>query len=118
MIAIDPDEEKIILDIVAEFAPDCEVYAFGSRVNETYRDISDLDLAFACPNSEKMPLSQWGDLKEAFGESDLVFRVDVVDYNSVEPRFREIIDRGRRKIYDPNYTRQHDHGSAGRPASV
>ena len=99
MIAIDPDEKKIVLDIIAEFAPDCEVYAFGSRVNGTYRDTSDLDLAFARPNGDKLSISQWGDLKEAFGESDLVFRVDVVDYNGVEPRFREIIDRGRLNIY-------------------
>lgn len=101
MNAIDPDEEKIVHEIITEFAPDCKVYAFGSRVNGKHRDISDLDLAFACPNGERMSISQWGDLKEAFGESDLVFRVDVVDYNGVEPHFREIIDKGRRKIYDP-----------------
>ena len=98
MIAINPDEKKIVLDIIAEFAPDCEVYAFGSRVDETHRDISDLDLAFARPNGEKMPISQWGDLKEAFSESDLIFRVDIIDYNGVEPRFREIIDKRRQLL--------------------
>jgi len=101
MIAINTDEEKIILDIIKEFAPDCEVYAFGSRVNGTHRDVSDIDLAFALPNGGRMPISQWGELKEAFGESDLVFRVDVIDYNGVEPHFRGIIDGERLKIYDP-----------------
>ena len=101
MIAIGPDEEKIVLDIITEFAPECEVYAFGSRVSGKHRDVSDLDLAFVCPNGERMSISQWGSLKEAFGESDLVFRVDVTDYNGVEPGFRKIIDRGCRKIHDP-----------------
>ncbi|MDR2578065.1 MAG: nucleotidyltransferase domain-containing protein [Chitinispirillales bacterium] len=102
MIAITPDEEKIVLGIIAEFAPDCEVYAYGSRVKGTHREWSDLDLAFVRSNGEHMPLEQWGSLKEAFGESDIVFRVDVTDYNGIEQRFRDIIDRGRVKIYSPN----------------
>jgi len=101
MIAITPEEEKIILDIIAEFAPDCEVYAYGSRVKGTHKEWSDLDLAFVCPNGERMSFCQRGDLREAFGESDIVFRVDVIDYNSAAPNFREIIDRGREKIYEP-----------------
>jgi len=103
MIALAPNEEKIVLDIITEFAPDCEVYAFGSRIKNTHRDCSDLDLAFVYPNGERMPNSCWGDLKEAFGESDLVFRVDVIDYNRAAPHFRDIIDRGRQKIYSPKH---------------
>lgn len=101
MIAITPEEEEIILGIITEFAPECEVYAYGSRVRGTHREWSDLDLAFVPPGGANMPFGQRGDLKEAFGESDIVFRVDVTDYNGAATNFREIIDRRRVKIYGP-----------------
>jgi predicted nucleotidyltransferase len=102
MIAVTAEEEIIILGVIASFAPDCEVYAYGSRVKGTHKESSDLDLAFVCPNGSKMPSQQRGDLREAFGESDIVFRVDVTDYNGINQRFREIIDRGCVKIYEPD----------------
>ena len=95
------EEEKIVSGIVLELAADCDVFAFGSRVRGTHRETSDLDLAFALPNGERLPFGRIGDIKEAFSESDIVFRVDVLDYNGVEPYFRKIIDNGRRKIYSP-----------------
>jgi len=95
------EDKNIIGTIIHELAPDCEVFAFGSRVSGTNRETSDLDLAFALPNGTRLPLSRLCDIKYAFSESDIIFRVDVLDYNGVEPRFREIIDRSRRKIYGP-----------------
>jgi len=92
-------DENIIRSIISEFASDCEVYAFGSRVRGTNKETSDLDLAFALPGGVKLPPNRLGDIKYAFSESDLIFRVDVLDYNGIEQYFREIIDRGRRKIY-------------------
>jgi len=92
-------DENIIQRIISEFASDCEVYAFGSRVSGTNKKTSDLDLAFALPGGARLPFNRLGDIKYAFSESDLVFRVDVLDYNGIEQYFREIIDRGRRKIY-------------------
>ena len=101
MIAVTPEEEGIILGIIAEFAPECEVYAYGSRVKGTHKEWSDLDLAFVLPGGANMPFGQRGDLREAFGESDIAFRVDVTDYNEAAADFREIIDRSRVKIYGP-----------------
>ncbi|MDR3011812.1 MAG: nucleotidyltransferase domain-containing protein [Chitinispirillales bacterium] len=98
MIAMSPEEEKIIAGIIAEFAPDCNVYAYGSRVKGTNGKTSDLDLAFALPNGAKLPFTRLGDIKYAFSESDLIFRVDVLDYNGVEEHFRKIIDRERLEI--------------------
>jgi len=94
-----PEEEKIVFDIVARFAPDCDVFAFGSRFRGTNRETSDLDLAFALPDSVKLPLERLDEIKYAFSESDLLFRVDVLDYNGVEQYFREIINRECLKIY-------------------
>ena len=101
MNGLTQEDKKIINTVIHELATDCEVLAFGSRVSGTNRETSDLDLAFALPGGARLPLSRLGDIKYAFSESDIIFRVDVLDYNGVEPRFREIIDRGRRKIYGP-----------------
>jgi predicted nucleotidyltransferase len=99
MTGLSADEENLVLDIISSVAPDCDVFAFGSRLLGTHGNSSDLDLAFALPGGAKLPLSRICEIEDAFSESDLVFRVDVLDYNGVEQYFREIIDAGRRKIY-------------------
>lgn len=43
-------------------------------------------------------------LKEAFEESNLPFKVDVLDYHAVLPHFRVHIDAGNVRIYKANQT--------------
>jgi len=97
MICISGDEQKIILDIIQEHAPDCRVLAFGSRQNGTAKNYSDLDLAFV--GKDKLGLARRFQLENAFSESDLPFRVDVLDYNALSPEFRTIVDDGNEVIY-------------------
>jgi len=47
-----------------------------------------------------MSINEWGILKEAFEESDLVFRVDVIDYWGASENFRAIINKDCVKIYE------------------
>jgi predicted nucleotidyltransferase len=90
MIHVIEAELEIILDILKAHAPKGEVWAFGSRQKGTHRKHSDLDLAVV--GDGRQPLSVIGNLKEAFEDSTLPYRVDVLDYHSVLPGFREIID--------------------------
>ena len=90
MINVSPGHLETIKKILAAYAGDCEVRAFGSRINGTARDHSDLDLAVIA--SDKIQRRAKMLLKEAFEESDLPFRVDVVDYKAVSDEFRAIID--------------------------
>jgi predicted nucleotidyltransferase len=60
-------EEKYLLEIkriLAEHVPDCEVRAFGSRVNDKAKKFSDLDLALV--GSEKIDWRKIESLKYAF----------------------------------------------------
>jgi len=91
MIAVSDDELKIIKDILQASVPDCEVRVFGSRIKGTFRENSDLDLAIV--GNGKLGFSKMGELRLSFEESDLPFRVDVLDYNSISQGFRSIIDR-------------------------
>jgi type I restriction enzyme, S subunit len=69
--------------------PEYEVWAFGSRLRSDARKYSDLDIAII--TNEPLSLSTMADLVEAFDESDLVFKVDVVDWSTTSESFRNII---------------------------
>jgi len=90
MIEVSPEHLKIILDILKRFAPSCEVRAFGSRCKGKAKKYSDLDLAIV--GNEKIDLEILADIKEAFEESDLPYRVDVLDWNAISENFRKIIN--------------------------
>ncbi len=96
MIAVSDDELKIIKDILQSNVPDCKVKVFGSRIKGTFRENSDLDLAIV--GNGKLGFLKIGELKLSFEESDLPFRVDVLDYNSISQNFRNIIDRDFQNI--------------------
>lgn len=91
MIKVAPHNMATIQQILHKFVPDCEVRAFGSRVNGTAKPYSDLDLAII--GKEKIKRRVKALLKEAFEESKLPFRVDVLDYNAISKEFRAIVDK-------------------------
>ncbi|GHV21311.1 hypothetical protein AGMMS49959_10220 [Planctomycetales bacterium] len=99
MICVSPSEMDIILTILKTHAPECEARAFGSRYKRTPKTYSDLDLALC--GKEKMTTAQWGNVKYAFAESDLPFRVDVLDWHDLSKEFRAVIERGYEVIYSP-----------------
>lgn len=82
---------ETIKRILAAYVGDCEVRAFGSRGNGTATKHSDLDLAVV--GNSKLERRVKTLLREAFEESDLPFRVDVIDYHAISQQFRAIIDQ-------------------------
>ena len=98
MIAVSPDEMEIILKIIKKYVPNCDVLAFGSRLKWTHTDSSDLDLALISKN--KLGISIIAQIKEDFMESDIPYKVDVLDYNAISESFKKIIDARNFKIYE------------------
>ncbi len=93
MIDIRPDHLQIVQDILKKHVPEHEVWAFGSRVKWTAKQYSDLDL---CVISDKpLDFGLMSDLKDAFSESDLPWKVDVVDWATTSVSFRKIIEGER-----------------------
>ena len=87
-IDISDEERSIVLALLREHLPKTEVWAYGSRVKWTSRPESDLDLvAFTTPEQDLAV----GELREAFEESDLPFRVDLFVWDSVPREFQERI---------------------------
>ncbi len=91
MIDITPGEMALVKAILKEYVPETKVIVFGSRVNGTKRDISDLDLAIDA--GRKLSIYELGRIKEAFQESSLPFRVDVLDWNRTSEEFKAIINQ-------------------------
>ncbi len=92
LIDLSPNYLATVERILAEHVPECEVRAFGSRAMWTAKDYSDLDLAVV----GKGPLDwrKLGRLKEAFEESTLPMRVDVLDWHAISEGFRDVIEQG------------------------
>jgi predicted nucleotidyltransferase len=74
----------------AHLPPTTRAFVFGSRATATARRYSDLDLALEGENP--LGLGVLGDVAEALSESDLPYRVDVVDLRSVDSAFRALIE--------------------------
>ena len=76
--------------MLARFLPNTETWVYGSRVRWTSRPESDLDMVvFTTPEQA----SAVSNLREAFDESDLTFRVDLFVWDNVPPEFRHEIER-------------------------
>jgi uncharacterized protein len=89
MIDLDESNLQEVLKILGEHVPECEVWAYGSRVKGTARKFSDLDLALV--GQEPLGWKRVEALKYAFSASDLPIMVAVVDFNSVSDSFRSNI---------------------------
>ena len=83
-------ELKEILAILKKQVPNYEVWAFGSRVRGEAKPFSDLDIVVM--TEQPLSFEKRADIEAAFDESDLVFRVDVVDWANTAESFRKIID--------------------------
>jgi predicted nucleotidyltransferase len=93
VIDISPGHLEIVKSILAEIVPDDKVYVFGSRAASggTLKKHSDLDLAIKGIGIVGKKIMRR--LATAFEESDLPFRVDIVDLNATKENFRAIIEK-------------------------
>jgi predicted nucleotidyltransferase len=87
-IDITHDHRRIILGLLEKNLPDTVAWIYGSRIKCTSRPNSDLDLVVFSAPDQKM---QVYNLKEAFEESDLPFRVDLFIWHDIPKQFQENI---------------------------
>ena len=92
-LQITNEEKNIVQNILQQYVPNCEVWAFGSRATNSAKKYSDLDLAII----GKQPLSvqKMADLNNAFSESDLIWKVDIVDWCNISDWFKKIIAKDK-----------------------
>jgi predicted nucleotidyltransferase len=88
-IAIRPGDRQILINLLNQYIPDIAVWVFGSRVQGVSRPWSDLDIVVFISPEQAPQLSL---LKEALDESDLPFRVDILEWYSLPENFKKNIE--------------------------
>ena len=85
--------QKYILETLFQFIDknSFEIIIFGSYATGKIHDKSDIDIAL----KGRLPLDSaaWSKVEEAFRESSLKQKVDIVDYHRVKKDFQKIIDQ-------------------------
>lgn len=95
-LSIEPHHLALVRQILARLLPEREIWAFGSRAGggaHPPKPWSDLDLAVI--GAHALTLDEEAALAEAFSESDLPWRVDVVDWATLDEAFRARIAAAR-----------------------
>jgi len=85
-IDISSEQRELLLGLIRQYLPGVAVWAYGSRVKGTARTNSDLDLVVFTTPDKQRPVSE---LKEALGESNLPFIVDLHVWDEVPESFHE-----------------------------
>lgn len=88
-----PRHLAMLRALLQQHLPQAEVWAYGSRVNGNGHDASDLDLVVRQPNDLKQETPEVGELQEAFSESNLPIRVEIVDWARIPASFHREIER-------------------------
>lgn len=90
MIHLGCEDLDTIKQILKSLVPESDVWLFGSRAHgRALKPYSDVDLAVI--TNQPMSASRYADLQEAFSESELPFKVDIVDWSAASEPFREVI---------------------------
>jgi predicted nucleotidyltransferase len=89
---LQPAHLEIVTGILRAHLPtDASVWVFGSRANGYARPYSDVDLLIDA--GRRLTHHESGVLADVFDESDLPYKVDIVDRHAVSPQFRAVIER-------------------------
>ncbi len=80
----------LVLGILRANSPrGTQIWGFGSRATGRARRYSDLDLAIDA--GRRLSLDELAQLTEAFSDSDLPYKVDIIDWHNIDARWRQTI---------------------------
>ena len=99
-VAVSPEHLLALIDEIQRYVPHSTVWAFGSRVDGTNRPSSDLDVAVHC--NRRQSLNELPKLNEALIESDIPFKVQILDYESLPDNMKENIRQKYVVLYQPD----------------
>lgn len=95
---LDPKITQLLRQIIYKYLPDdsYKAFVFGSRATGRNRKFSDLDLGINGPKplTPKEYISIQSDLEE----SDIPYRVDLVDFAKINNKFKQVLNSSIIKI--------------------
>ena len=98
-IAVPVPHLRYLIEQIELYIPAATVWAFGSRVKWSHHPASDLDLAVLCDKeTAKKVLPK---LNDVLVESDLPFKVQLLDFNRLPANMQENIKKEFVVLYQP-----------------
>ena len=99
-IGLSVDHSQLVLNILrANLPASTKAWVFGSRATGRARRYSDLDLAIDA--GRRLTLDEIAGLTEAFSDSDLPYKVDLIDWHEIDDRWRQMIVAERVILTEP-----------------
>jgi len=96
-VDISPADLASVWRILRDVLPrDTAIWVFGSRAKWTTRKASDLDLAVDA--GRPLTRREEADLSDQFEQSDIPYKVDVVDWHGISASFRRAIEKDRVRL--------------------
>jgi predicted nucleotidyltransferase len=92
-------DKDSLVNIFKNIVTPVEIWAYGSRVNNTAHDTSDLDLVIRTQNLKPYPFDEYILLKEKITESNIPILIDLKDWNSLPNLFHNEIIKQYELIY-------------------
>lgn len=83
---LEPKFVNLIKTIILQQLPKAEIYLFGSRATKTNKEFSDVDIAI---KYEEINFSQLALIKFNLEESNLPYKIDVVNYYDLNQKILE-----------------------------
>jgi len=96
-VAISVRHLRYLLEQIEWHIPKATVWAFGSRIKWSHRPESDLDLAVHC--DKETARKALPKLNDALQESDLPFKVQILDFNRLPENMQENIKKNYLVLY-------------------
>ena len=90
---IDEESKRKIIAVVSALFPSAEIYLFGSRARGTHSQWSDIDIALK--ENEKISRYAIAEAVSMLEASNMPYKIDIVDFNSVTSDMRESIEDER-----------------------
>ena len=90
---IDEQSKQKIIGIISVLLPEASIYLFGSRARGTHLQWSDIDIALETENPIDIMIT--GEIASMFEASNMPYKIQVLDINSVSEKMRENILKDR-----------------------
>jgi len=85
-------DRLLLIDILSSFElSNCEVFAYGSRVNNKAHDASDIDLVIKFNGNEPLNASMLTAIKSKITNSNIPILVDLKDWARIPDSFKQQI---------------------------
>ena len=89
-------DEKIkqkIIAVISALIPEARIYLFGSRARGTNAERADIDIALDA--GHPLPQRDVDEIGSMFRESNIMYKIDIVDFHQVSNAMRDEILKER-----------------------